>query len=43
MSTELIAFAKDFWAERNYEMALQFLTKAYAEGDFEARALMGDI
>lgn len=43
MSTELIALAKDFWAERNYEMALQVLTKAYAEGDFEARALMGDI
>ena len=43
METDLKLLAKDFVREGQYEAALQVLTKVYAEHDFEAMALMGDI
>lgn len=43
MATDLKQLALDFIAERQYEMALQVLTKAYVDRDIEAMMLMGDI
>lgn len=43
MAMDLKVLARDLIGERQFEAALQVLAKAYAERDFEARALMGDI